>query len=658
VDRKDLIRHPFTKDSKLIEIGASYNPTIPKADGWNTTIIDHADQSGLRKKYHDQPPGNIEPVDYVWQDGSLDDLIPASEHGTYDGLIASHVGEHITDPIGFFLALDRILKPDGIVALALPDLRVCFDFYRPRSTTGDVLDARGRVRHRRGKVFDNFAYWAVRGNIGGWAYGPGENVKLTGDVKAAYEQWKITGEAASDPYTDAHGWCFTPASFQLIMFELYVLDVIPWAVTRVDPASGVEFYVWLERQRLKPSDADVATRRAKLLDDIIHESEEQLRQTPRPAVVYQPVVLPPPAPVSESDQNPEPAVLALPAPITPELTVTAIIPLYNGAKFIIRSMNSVLAQTVKPIELFIIDDGSTDDGASVVRDYIANTELHGVNVQLFGKENGGQSSARNFGVGHATGDLIGFLDQDDEWYPLHIEKLREPFIDQPPGAPLGWVYSNLDHADADGNVMFRNWLPAHEHPKTDLFSCLSRDMFILPSAALISRVAFNEVGGFDNELSGYEDDDLFMRIFRVHGNAFINEPLSKWCIHHASSSYTYRMVKSRNHYCKKLLTMFPDDDARSIHYARDLILPRFYPQAISEYQKALADGTNMERIADTHAMLRYLLHRAESNGIHRFMNARKARRLRRVMDVITPSRALTAYKARRFVRPLARRVFL
>jgi hypothetical protein len=104
--------------------------------------------------------------------------------------------------------------------------------------------------------------------------------------------------------------------------------------------------------------------------------------------------------------------------------------------------------------------------------------------------------------------------------------------------------------------------------------------------------------------------------------------------------------------------MFPDDVKRTIYYARDLILPRFYPHALAEYQKALMDS-DPERIADTHATLRHLLNRAEvSGGIHNHMNVRKARRLRRLMDFVTPSRALTAYKLRSLVRPLARRMFL
>ena len=343
MDRKSLIRHPFARTAKLIEIGASYSPIIPKADGWQTTVIDHAGQDALKQKYHGQPTENIEPVDYVWTDGSLDALIPIGEHGTYDGLIASHVGEHLPDPIGFLLAADRVLTPSGIIALALPDHRVCFDFFRPRATTGDLLDARGRVRHRRGKVFDNVAYFAARDGQAGWAYGLAANqagaIQLTGDVHVAYDHYRNIGETADDDYTDAHSWCFTPASFHLAIVELFQLGVIPWTVTRIERASGVEFYVWLERRRVKLADTEFAALRTALLHEMIVETEDQILQL-RPGAL--PVGTPSPAlPVAVP-------VLALPAP---EPSITAIIPLYNGAKFIARAIKSVLTQTVKPKEL-------------------------------------------------------------------------------------------------------------------------------------------------------------------------------------------------------------------------------------------------------------------------------------------------------------------
>jgi glycosyltransferase involved in cell wall biosynthesis len=102
----------------------------------------------------------------------------------------------------------------------------------------------------------------------------------------------------------------------------------------------------------------------------------------------------------------------------PAKTIAAIIPLHNGARWIAGALNSILSQTLKPDEIIVVDDGSTDDGAG---SRIVQTIAGGhPGIRLLHKENGGQSSARNHGAAHATSDLIALLDQDDAWYPNHL----------------------------------------------------------------------------------------------------------------------------------------------------------------------------------------------------------------------------------------------
>jgi glycosyltransferase involved in cell wall biosynthesis len=272
--------------------------------------------------------------------------------------------------------------------------------------------------------------------------------------------------------------------------------------------------------------------------------------------------------------------------------ITAIIPLYNGAEYIEEAIRSVLAQTLLPIELIVVDDGSTDRGPQIVEQLAAEQSAR-LPIRLLHKANGGQSSARNLGVRHASGDLIAFLDQDDLWYPDHLAKLVRPFLEQG-SRELGWVYSDLDEIDEDGNMITRSFLSTMgtQHPKRELFACLREDMFVLPSASLISRQALQAVGGFDERLMGYEDDDLFLRLFRCgYDNVYLAERLSQWRIYMASASYSPRMARSRIIYAKKLIDAFPDDPERSRYVRRDLLGPRFLPQMIGEYRKALRYGS-------------------------------------------------------------------
>jgi glycosyltransferase involved in cell wall biosynthesis len=304
------------------------------------------------------------------------------------------------------------------------------------------------------------------------------------------------------------------------------------------------------------------------------------------------------------DERGRKARSAIPA----DLTISAVVPLYNGARFIEQSIASILAQTLPPQEIVVVDDGSTDDGPAIVQRMAAEHP-----IVLLSKPNGGQASARNLAIAHSTGKLIALLDQDDMWYPHHLERLVEPFC-EPRNRPLGWVYSNLDEVDIDGKMVVRECLTAAgdvQHPKRDLVGCLRTDMFVLPSASLLSREAFEAVGGFDERLSGFEDDDLFLRIFRAcYDNVFLDEALTKWRIFSGSSSFSLRMGRSRMIYVRKLLEEFPDEPQRGRHFTRNVLVPRFFPWLVREYTLALRSGSE-ERIRTTLEDLQFLArHRA------------------------------------------------
>jgi len=159
--------------------------------------------------------------------------------------------------------------------------------------------------------------------------------------------------------------------------------------------------------------------------------------------------------------------------------------------------------------------------------------------------------------------------------------------------PLGWSYSNMDEIDESGRCIQHSMLDGHasQHPKRSLIQCLQRDMFVLPSASLISREAFNAVGGFDERLCGYEDDDFFVRIFCAgFDNAYINERLSQWRLYPSSTSHSSRMAVSRMIYANKQIAAFPDRPAEGLYYVRDLIAPRFMTLLKEEHERLRKRG--------------------------------------------------------------------
>src|SRR5271166_3311083 len=575
--RDELIRCYFDRTMRLIELGPSYNPIAAKADGWQTTTVDHASRDELLEKYGGIGVATvdaIEPVDYVWQDGPLTALIPESLHGSFDGLIASHVGEHFPDLIGFLKSASTLLKPDGIIALALPDKRVCFDFFQPLTTTGDLVDAhlQGRTRHQRRTFFNRTAYFVSRNAEPAWVHGGGTApFRLGYSIFQAQKAYDAASQDPASPYTDCHAWAFTPRSFELLILELNLLGHTDWAIRSIEPAEGVEFYVWLERKRLAMPEAEVNATRLSLLAAIVYETRNAIAQLDAAEA----------APVAAKD-----TVASWPGP---RPNIVAIIPLYNGAGHIEEALNSVLRQTLPPTEIIVVNDGSTDGGAGVaIVERLALTNP----ITLLHKPNGGQSSARNLGVRESRSELIAFLDQDDVWYENHLEELVKPFQRQK-APPMGWVYSNLDEINEDGALMVRSLLGnlSARHPKRHIRDCIGQDMYILPSAALISRKALAAVDGFDERLCGYEDDDLFLRIFLAgYDNIYVDTSLSKWRIYPGSTSYSPRMTRSRAIYTRKLLHMFPDDVRRFRYDTHDLIISRFREHAIREYQVAVELG--------------------------------------------------------------------
>lgn len=258
--------------------------------------------------------------------------------------------------------------------------------------------------------------------------------------------------------------------------------------------------------------------------------------------------------------------------------IATIIAYYNGSKFIERALVSLERQTIKSDEIIIVDDGSKD-----VESYFLQSLLSKYNFKIFSKKNGGQGSARNLGVLKSEAKYITFLDQDDFYLENHNEVLLNNIPLNDPR--FGWVYGDLWHADEDGKILNMSILGETKcrHPKIDIKEMIGDDMFILPSASLISRNAFLDVGGFDEQFTGYEDDDLFIRIFRNGWtNYFTKTPVSVWCINEGSTSYSAKMAASRVKYFVKLLKSFPDSDFTGVFYSKNIIIPRFVNMVIDQ----------------------------------------------------------------------------
>lgn len=276
------------------------------------------------------------------------------------------------------------------------------------------------------------------------------------------------------------------------------------------------------------------------------------------------------------------------------ISIAAVIPLYNGAPFIADALRSVLNQTRPPDEVIVVNDGSTDDGPGIVEEIARHHP-----VRLLNKPNGGQSSARNLAIRETACSHIALLDQDDLWYENHLALLQRPFLDGDIRR-LGLVYGNLDQIDRGGRLIAECCLDQvpTSHPKRSLQQCLEHDMFILPGASLVERQAMLDVGLFDERLSGYEDDDLFVRFYSMGVRSrFLDTAVTMWRIYPQSTSFSARMAKSRMIYFAKLIEAHPDEPRLGLNWRRDVIAPRFAKILRNEFVEAsrAGDWSRVER---------------------------------------------------------------
>ena len=241
---------------KGLEIGPSHSPIVPKSQGFNVEILDHASASELKEKYKDlgisdDKLQNIEEVDYVWSGESLVEL--TGKQSYYDYIIASHVIEHTPDLVSFLLQCQVMLKDCGVLSLAVPDKRYCFDCLRPNTTTGDVIQAYydKRTRHTPGTIFDHFSTIAFRNGCPTWAKDDASPLAFVHSIMEAKEMVDKANE--SFEYIDVHNWVFVPKSFKLILHDLNAIGWIDLCEDVIFDTEGFEFYISLKKGKDKSS---------------------------------------------------------------------------------------------------------------------------------------------------------------------------------------------------------------------------------------------------------------------------------------------------------------------------------------------------------------------------------------------------------------------
>lgn len=203
----------------------------------------------------------------------------------------------------------------------------------------------------------------------------------------------------------------------------------------------------------------------------------------------------------------------------PEL-VTVVVPTYNRADLIVDALDSVRAQTHRPIELLIVDDGSTDGTEEVVQDWQCRHESKDFTLSYIRQDNQGGNPARNNGIRNASGKYIAFLDSDDTWLPYKLEKQLPKLSD----ADVGAVYCGVQHMNFQTHHIIEP--SSRRYPEGELLQqLLVRDVTVQTSAYVVRRDAFEKVGDFDTSLLARQDWDMWIRVAAAYKIACVPEVL-------------------------------------------------------------------------------------------------------------------------------------
>jgi hypothetical protein len=231
--------------------------------------------------------------------------------------------------------------------------------------------------------------------------------------------------------------------------------------------------------------------------------------------------------------------------------VSVVIPVFNGEKYIACAIKSVLKQDYQPIEIIVVDDGSSDGTLEILRDL-------GNRISIFRQSNRGSAAARNLGVRMAKGFYIAFLDADDYWFSgkisAQIRALQTTGCKMAYTRFLYWNVSSDEHWPDPTSVLAADKADLEERSRLEprwVYADLILCCLVWTSTVLIHKEELNRIGGFNEDLRKGQDYDLWLRLSRTVKMAFLGEVTALYRTHpesitHAPNArcYEYEIVST------------------------------------------------------------------------------------------------------------------
>lgn len=229
-------------------------------------------------------------------------------------------------------------------------------------------------------------------------------------------------------------------------------------------------------------------------------------------------------------------MLSVAEPAVPNL-VSVIVPVYNRANLVRKTMDSILAQTWQHLEIIAVNDGSTDDSLAVLQEY---AYLYPGKVRVITQPNSGQIKARNAGIREASGSFIAFLDSDDTWTPEKLA-LQLPLFRK----GVGLVYCAINEVTPEGDVI--KTVPCEPGMRGDIYKQLLICNRMTGGSVVVTRQALERVGLFDETLKAAENRDLWIRIAREFRVEYVERPMLNYLRHPGNLSANTELMAGAAH---------------------------------------------------------------------------------------------------------------
>ncbi len=240
-----------------------------------------------------------------------------------------------------------------------------------------------------------------------------------------------------------------------------------------------------------------------------------------------------------------------------ESLVSVILPVYNRERTVARAIDSVLAQTYRPLELIVVDDGSTDGTRGVLEGF-------GPRITVIEQSHDGPYVARNVGLRHARGSLVAFVDSDDAWLPDRLA-CQAPLLERP---EVGLVFGDAIHVTSPGPGATRTGLtcfrvsPPRRGRVAHHFAWYN---FVPTVTVLVRRRCLEEAGGFSEACALSADYLTWFRIALRHELDYVARPVAEYTVHADGISYDLaRALRARIQLFSEELARTSDPSTRAL----------------------------------------------------------------------------------------------